>query len=184
MRKLNLLILTLLVLIMASAGTSLLHAQEDDILEQEEEVLEFLENNFPRRHDRMMKMRKRSPKKFRRYMKDDLPRFRRLRMMKEADPDEFQWQKKHLKQRTESHELVDQYFEATDADKPQIKTKIKEQLSELFDLKHKHQQQRVKRAEKKLTKLQRRLERRVKNRDQIIEKRLNELLSDYDDLTW
>lgn len=75
----------------------------------------------------------------------------------------------------ESKELSLKFDKASDADKKGIKDALKANLSELFDLKSKGQELRVKRMEADLAKLKKNLEKRKVNKDKIVEQRLEQL---------
>jgi hypothetical protein len=75
----------------------------------------------------------------------------------------------------ESKELSLKFDKAADADKKGIKENLKANLSELFDLKSKGQELRVKRMEADLAKLKKNLEKRKVNKDKIVEQRLEQL---------
>lgn len=75
----------------------------------------------------------------------------------------------------ESKELSLKYDKASDADKKTIKDSLRGILAELFDLKTKGQELRVKRMEKEMGKLRKNLESRKANKDKIVGQRLEQL---------
>ncbi|HAF95121.1 MAG: hypothetical protein A2X34_08590 [Elusimicrobia bacterium GWC2_51_8] len=72
-------------------------------------------------------------------------------------------------------ELSLKFDKASDAGKKGVKEALKANLSELFDLKSKGQELRVKRMEAGLIKLRKNLEKRKVNKDKIVEQRLGQL---------
>ena len=72
-------------------------------------------------------------------------------------------------------ELSRKYDKAADADKPAIKEELKTKLGELFDLKTKAQEQRLKHMASDLAKLQKKLEARKLNKTKIVEQRADQL---------
>ncbi len=75
----------------------------------------------------------------------------------------------------ESKELSLKYDKASDADKKAIKEKLKGVLAELFDLKTKGQEFRVKHMEREIGKLKKNIENRKANKAKIVEQRLEQL---------
>ena len=75
----------------------------------------------------------------------------------------------------ESKELSLKFDKASDADKKGIKEALKANLSELFDLKSKGQELRVKSMEAKLAKLKENQGKRKINKDKIVEQRVEQL---------
>lgn len=78
----------------------------------------------------------------------------------------------------QSRELSLQYSKATDADKKVIKTKLRAVLSDLFDVKSRVQEQRVKHMQEDIARLQKRLDVRKANKDKIVDLRLDQLTGD------
>jgi len=75
----------------------------------------------------------------------------------------------------ESKELSLSYNKASDADKKAIKDKLTPVLSELFDLKTKAQEMRVKHMEGEIAKLKKNLENRKINKAKIVDQRLDQM---------
>ncbi len=75
----------------------------------------------------------------------------------------------------ETKELALQYNKASDAEKAAIKVKLTPLLSELFDLKTKAQEQRVKHMDGEIARLKKNLESRKANKTKIVEQRLGQL---------
>ncbi len=75
----------------------------------------------------------------------------------------------------ESKELSLKYDKASDADKKAIKESLRGKLAELFDLKTRGQELRVKHMEKEMARLKKNLESRKVNKTKIVEQRLEQL---------
>lgn len=75
----------------------------------------------------------------------------------------------------ESKELSLKYNNASDADKKTIKESLRVKLAELFDLKSKGQELRVKHLEREVGKLKKNLESRKANKAKIVEQRLEQM---------
>ncbi|MEI7529705.1 MAG: hypothetical protein WCK76_12275, partial [Elusimicrobiota bacterium] len=72
-------------------------------------------------------------------------------------------------------ELTRKLEKAADADKSAITDSLKAKVSELFDLKSKAQEQRVKHMETEISKLKKNLENRKLNKAKIVEQRVGQL---------
>lgn len=75
----------------------------------------------------------------------------------------------------ESKELSLAYNKASEADRKGIKDKLKNVLSELFDLKSKGQELRVKHMEGEIGRLKKNLDKRKANKGKIVDQRLDQL---------
>ena len=72
-------------------------------------------------------------------------------------------------------ELSRKYDKAADGEKAAVKAELKTKIAELFDLKSKAQEQRLKRMTDDLGKLQKKLEARKANKSKIVEQRVDQL---------
>lgn len=75
----------------------------------------------------------------------------------------------------DTKELSMKYDKASDADKQAIKVTLRAKLGELFDLKTKGQERRVKQMEREIAKLNKNLESRKANKAKIVEQRLEQV---------
>lgn len=75
----------------------------------------------------------------------------------------------------ESKELALSYNKASDSEKKEIKAKLKKVLAELFDIKSKGQELRVKHMGQELKRLEDRLQKRKANKDKIVQQRLDQM---------
>lgn len=75
----------------------------------------------------------------------------------------------------ETKELSMKYDKASDADKKTIKESLRSKLAELFDLKSKGQELRVRHMEKEIGKLKKNLESRKANKAKIVDQRLEQM---------
>jgi len=75
----------------------------------------------------------------------------------------------------ESKELSLKYNKASDTEKKGIRERLKVVLAELFDLKSKGQEMRVKHMEEEIGRLKKNLEKRKANKTKIVEQRLEQL---------
>ncbi len=84
----------------------------------------------------------------------------------------------------ETTSLAMSYKNDTNADKVKIKKELKEKLGELFLIKEKNKEQDVERLEKRLNDLKKSLTVRSKHKDEIIKRRLNQLIGEAKYLDW
>ena len=80
--------------------------------------------------------------------------------------------------------LALKYKNDSTVDKSKIKEKLRNKLNELFDLKEQTKKQDVERLEKRLKSLKHSLSVRSKNKDKIVNRRLNQLIGEDKYLDW
>jgi hypothetical protein len=80
--------------------------------------------------------------------------------------------------------LSQKYSKQKSVDKGKIKTELSTTLSKLFDLKEMNRKSQVEELEKQLTELKNELQVRSKNKEEIIRRRIQELLGEDDYLDW
>ena len=85
-----------------------------------------------------------------------------------------------LSQQTE--ELADKLRNAKKEDREKVKTEISETVTKHFDVRQKRRELQIKRMEDELKKLREAMTKRNESKDQIIKKRLAELVGNEDDL--
>lgn len=84
----------------------------------------------------------------------------------------------------ETNSLALSYKNDSNVDKSKIKKKLRNALNELFELKEQNKKQDVDRLEKQLKTLKHSLSVRSKNKDEIIKRRLNQLIGEDKYLDW
>ena len=84
----------------------------------------------------------------------------------------------------ETNSLALSYKNDSNVDKSKIKEKLRNKLNELFDLKELTKKQDVERLEKRLKTLKHSLAVRSKNKDEIIKRRLNQLIGEEKYMDW
>lgn len=110
---------------------------------------------------------------------------REMEEMKKRNPEEYERMMKMHKLERESMELAEKMRKAeSGTDKGAIKDKLKTVLGELFDLREANRTHEVEMLEKRLKELKETMEKRKQNRDQIIERRLGELMGKEDSMNW
>jgi hypothetical protein len=80
--------------------------------------------------------------------------------------------------------LVESVERATDADKDAKKSELKQALTEIFRQRTEAQRKRIAEMKDRLNKIESQLDRRVELQEQIVQRRLGELLGEKDELSW
>lgn len=153
--------------------------------EEAEEVVEFLRSWDPYRLKRLEGARERSPHEYMGILQESFFEMRRVQELQRTDPEAYESMKKERSLEMESFEIGEQIRATEDpAKRDELKAKLKPILAELFDLREKHKDQEIKRLEKELNRLKEQVERRRKNKDAIVERRLRELSGEQLDDEW
>ena len=84
----------------------------------------------------------------------------------------------------QSQELAKQYRQAKGRNKEKLDDKLRNTLTEAFELKVEAQTKQIERMEKQLEKLHEQLEKRERNREAMIQKRFSQLTGQEDELSW
>ena len=151
----------------------------------ETEALKQLQLEEPEEAKMLEQERLKNPEKYRQKLVQAWGDLRRLQRLKTENPEKYQQFKKKMQLNRQSHELTRAYRQAEDAtQKQQIRTQLKTCLAELFALREAERAEKVTELEQELERLREMLAFRQKNKDQIIEKRLDEMLQDSDLLEW
>ncbi len=164
-------------------------AERVDPAKAEEEYLEFLKTNFPSEFKEMKAeledLKEDNPGAYRRKIQRGYGLMRRLRGMKEKDPERFESQIKIIRQERECRKLSKEYREAETAqEKEEIKAELTEILGELFDSRLIEDEARVKALEEEISRLKERAAERKKNKGEVVKRRLEKLTGEADDLRW
>lgn len=110
---------------------------------------------------------------------------RRLEKVKQEDPPRYNNLKKQLQLERDCRKLAQEYRKSKDdTRKFQVKADLKNKLTELFNLREAERAGKVTELEQELAQLKEMLAFREKNKDKIIEKRLNEMIGENEKLEW
>jgi hypothetical protein len=96
--------------------------------------------------------------------------------MEKSDPEMFKLVRQDMELDRQTHETVADYRKAPTDQRDKIKKQIQELASKQFDVRQERRNLDLKRLDGELQRLREAIERRNKARDQIIEKRVAELL--------
>lgn len=139
----------------------------------QDEVLAVIKKHDPAFAKKVSELGENAPAKYRMLMQMSGKLFNAARMEKDGSLEKDAVRALALE--FESKELSVKYNGASDSDKKVIKDNLKGVLSELFDLKSKGQELRVKHMEREISKLKKNLENRKANKAKIVEQRLEQL---------
>lgn len=101
-----------------------------------------------------------------------------------VEKERYETQKKVQELELFTQSLGIRYEHANDNEKPKIINDLKSHLNKLFDMKEKSRAVEVEMLEKELTQLKESLKVRKKNKSEIINRRMNELIGKGDYLDW
>jgi hypothetical protein len=147
--------------------------------------LDRMKEKNPEEYDKLQKLRETSPEQFRQALHDKLKQEKtrsRLHDGRHGPPPPLN--PEIVKLEKETMEISRGYRETTDeAQKTQIRKDLRGKLEVLFELREKDRQELIRRIETDLARLKKSVDERRNHRDQIIERRLQEL-TDGDGLRW
>jgi uncharacterized protein YicC (UPF0701 family) len=108
-----------------------------------------------------------------------------LKALAKVDSEAYKDSLRAIQLEDESMKLSKQYRKASDdQEKGQITKKLKTVLSELFDLREKERSRRIKQLEQELARLKESLNNRKKNKDTIVQQRIDEITGKKENLEW
>jgi hypothetical protein len=163
--------------------------EPEDLARAEEKYFEFLEENMPSEAEEIEahlgKLRERNPELYRRRIGRVSHSTRRMQLMKEKNPERFEDHIQMMRQEMKCRELTKAYRQAeTDREKEKIEAQLKKSLEALFDKKLAENEVRVKELEKKIIELKERAVERKKDKDEIVRRRLDNLIAREKGLEW
>jgi hypothetical protein len=143
------------------------------VLLSEEETLALITKNDPVFAKKVGDLKTVAPAKYRMLMQMS----RRMLSFTKMEQDEAMEKDavKGLSLEFQTKELALDYSRASDADKKAIKENLRAKLAELFDLKTKAQEQRVRHMDAEIARLKKNLETRKANKAKIVDQRLDEM---------
>lgn len=146
----------------------------------EDKALEIVKKHDPAFHGKLLGLRESAPAKYKVAMRMAGKAFIMSRMEQDASLEKDAVRMMALEY--ETRELALSYEKAKDSEKAKIKAELKKGLSELFDLRLKGQELRVKRMEKDLAKLKGQLEKRKASKAKLVDSRVEQMTGEAE--TW
>ncbi|MEW6279526.1 MAG: hypothetical protein AB1758_12935 [Candidatus Eremiobacterota bacterium] len=152
--------------------------------EVEKEFLEFLQSQDPDRAAELSELRKSRPEVYRHALASHVERYMFLKQMKEEDPEGYQLGLEELKLDGRVRKLARAYTQTQDKEqRAALRKQAEEAVARLFDIRQQNRRRHVERMEKELARLKSQVDERQKKRQAIVERRVEEVLSD-PDLEW
>ncbi len=152
---------------------------------QKSEVISFIQKYMPSNYETMREIKEADPGRYNQMLLENYRIMTEIKELAKIDTEAHKDSLKAVKLEDESIKLSKQYRKATGEDeKGQITKKLKTILNELFDLREKERTRRIKQLEQELTRLKESLNKRKKNKDTIVQQRLDELTGKKENLQW
>lgn len=153
--------------------------------EQEEEILDRIKKENPEEAKELMMLKKEEPFEFRKILIQRQHELERLDELKERDPERYEQKVKQNSLERRGRQLAEKYRDSTDEKiKANIKKELSSVLNQLFDLREKDREMEIKHLTEKLNQLKSVLAERKKKKQEIVERRLQEMLGEIDVLLW
>ena len=153
--------------------------------EQEQEAMAYIQKVAPDEAERLKRLKAADPKRYADMLNRRLREKRRLERLKQEDPARYENEVKIRELERQSHELADTYRNSTgETARSGIRTKLATLTARLFDLREGRRQEEVKRMERDLERLRANLTERQKHKQQIIERRVAQLLGEAGTMEW
>lgn len=144
--------------------------------EDEEEFLQFVKQEDPERLEDLKEAKEREPFMYQRMIGEGIQHMRFLNRLKKDNPELYAKVRKEQQAEREVQKLVKSYRQTKDTkQREQLKRELRQRLETLFDLRQSHREEEIKRIEKELATLREKTAERKKNRERIIESKLNEV---------
>ncbi len=152
---------------------------------QKSEVISFIQKYMPSNYEMLREIKEADPGRYNQILLENYRIMTELKELAKIDTEAYKDSLKAIKLEDESIRLAKQYRKATGEDeKGQITKKLKTILNELFDLREKERARRIKQLEQELTRLKESLNSRKKNKDTIVQQRIDELTGKKENLQW
>lgn len=152
---------------------------------QKSEVISFIQKYMPSNYETLREIKEADPGRYNQILLENYRIMTELKELAKIDTEAYKDSLKAVKLEDESLKLAKHYRKATGEDeKGQITKKLKTILNELFVLREKERGRRIKQLEQELARLKESLNNRKKNKDTIVQQRLDELTGKKENLQW
>jgi len=147
----------------------------------ENNVLEIIKKNDELLYKKVLDLKKKDPVKYGYFIKIA---FNMFAMSKDFEGDLDKDITRGISLEWDIRELSEVYNKSSEADKAKIKNEIKTKLNEIFDIRTRIMELRVKRVEKRLDELKNNISERKKNKQAIVNERLDRVLGNKKYMNW
>ena len=153
--------------------------------EQEQEAIAYIREVDPGQAERLVRLKAKDPARYMEALNRGLNEKRRLQRWKQEDPARYEQEVEIRDLERQSHELAEAYRKgANEKERGEIRPKLSALTARLIDLREDRRREDVKRMERDLERLRRILTERQKNREQIIQRRIAQLLGEAEAMEW
>ena len=160
--------------------------------EKSEEFAGWLEENYPTEAAELEELQAENPHAYRRMLMAKWKKYGRIMRTSEDDPELAEVLKEDLTLKREQRELLVRYRDAlTEQEREEIEAELEDILSERFDLiieqkqlTHELIRERIEELQQRLEEKQEQLDQWQDNKDEKVQQRLNELLSQESEFDW
>jgi len=152
--------------------------------EQETEVIQYIKEVHPEQLEGLLDLKETRPMMYRRMLSKGYREMRLMNELKERDPKRY---KRVAEERTldgNSRALARKYRSAEGTEKERLREEIKQILDQIFDMRQVNRVLEIERLEKKINELKNNNLERLKNKDEILKRRLTELLGEDKGKEW
>lgn len=154
--------------------------------QEKREAMKFIrEYGGSARLRRLEDFRMNAPLEYERHLKSALIKKRDMERLRKMDPKLYNKRLGIMKLERESFDLAEEYRKVeNEQERRKIKEQLRTILSEQFDLKEEEKSARIKKLEDEIARLKEELAKRKKNKEEIINMRLKDLLGESRYLEW
>ncbi|MBU2567429.1 MAG: hypothetical protein KJ967_01470 [Elusimicrobia bacterium] len=175
----------ILVMMMAAACLSFAQEKEPVNPENEKRTLELMKGDDPMRYRDMCELRDKHPHLYRRFMADETRKRRFMSKMRRRDPEVWKKFEDIRELGRKSRKLAEQYKQTSDQKKKaELKVELKTLLNQLFELREEKHKFHLGELEKEIVSLKKMIQERKANKEKIITRRLESLISEEPLLDW
>lgn len=153
--------------------------------EWEKTILEKIKAEEPEEIEPLRQEKLKNPRRYEEQLAKLWDDVRRLEKFKRENPARYNNLKRQLQLERNCRTLAQKYRQSNDAaGKSQARADLRNCLAELFTLREAERAEKVTELEQELAELREMLAFRAKNKDKVIEKRLNEMIGESEKLEW
>lgn len=149
----------------------------------DEQILHFLQQNLPERALQLSEQKAKDPEAYRRELRRLGLRTAPLRRLQSIDPAAFATALEEFKAEEKLHSLRQAYQAAGEGERAGLKSQMKPLLDQLFSARQARERKRLERLKQEVARQEARLSRRESSKQQIVNRRLEEITGD-DALRW
>ncbi|MDQ7824211.1 MAG: hypothetical protein RDV48_15520 [Candidatus Eremiobacteraeota bacterium] len=150
-----------------------------------ERAEKFVKENDEVKYKDLQQMKAKDEMIYKRIMADIFRDMLFMEKLKKDKPELYKTLIEERRQESQCHEIIKKFKEEKDGAKQKaLREELRKTLGTLFELRQKAKDERVKDIEKSLAELKKKSEERKKNKDKIVNLRLEEMLGRAQDLEW